>query len=255
LLDINQLAVFFLVLARLSTFLAVGPVFSMPNIPGPVKVGLSFAVAVIVFPLVEPPAGINLSDGWLYVFAIIQETMVGLVLGFTANLILSALVFAGSLMDMHIGFMASSMFDPLSGATVGILARFMQLLGLAALLGFNGHHVIIAALVRSYTVVPVGAAQVNSESALFLIKVSGQMIGIGVQIAAPLIAVMLIIDVTLGLLARTTPQINVFMLGFPIKIIFGLLVISVLVPVLTRIIYSLVGVIEKDMFILLKGMT
>lgn len=254
-LDINQLAVFFLVLARLSAFFAVGPVFSMPNIPGPVKAGLSFAVTVIVFPLVDLPAGVNLSDGWSYVLALIQETMVGLALGFIANLILSALVFAGSLIDMHIGFFASSIFDPLSGATAGILARFMHLLGLAALLGFNGHHVFIAALVRSYAVVPVGAAQVNGESAFFLIKVFGHMISIGVQIAAPLIAVMLIIDVTLGLLARTAPQINVFMLGFPIKIIFGLLVISVMVPVLTRIIYSLCGVIEKDMFILLKGMT
>ncbi|WP_347491376.1 flagellar biosynthetic protein FliR [Desulfoscipio sp. XC116] len=254
-LDTNQLALFFLVLARLSAFFAVGPLFSMSNIPGLVKIGLSFAVAVIIFPTVNTDTAVYPPDGWQYIFALVREVLVGLALGYIASLLLNALIYAGSLIDMQIGFFMSLIFDPVAGATAGIISRFLHLLGLAVLLAVNGHHMIIAALVRSYTVLPVNVAQVNGDSAMFLIKVFGQMITIGVQIAAPIIAVMLVIDVTLGLLARTAPQINVFMLGFPIKIIFGMVTLSVMVPVLVRIIYSICSIIEQDMVILMKGMT
>lgn len=253
--DIQQLYLFFLVLARVAAFFISGPLFSLPNIPAPVKVGLSFMVAAVVFPLAEAHNALYPADGWAYLFALVRETVVGLAIGYTASLLIAALVYAGSLMDIHIGFFMSQIFDPLSGGMAGILSRFMYLVGLAALLAFNGHHLIIAALVKSFSLVPLGTAQVTGASALFLIKVFAQMIGIGVQIAAPLIAVMLVVDVTMGLLARTAPQINVFMLGFPVKIIFGLVTLSVMVPVLARIIYSLCDVIENDITILLKGLT
>jgi len=255
LLDMNQLALFFLVLARLSAFFAAGPLFSMPNIPGLVKIGLSFAIAVIIFPMVEKAGANYPPDGWSFVFALAREILVGLAVGYIASLVLSALIYAGALIDMQIGFFMSMIFDPLAGAMTGILSRFLHLLGIAVLLAFDGHHMIIAALVRSFEIVPVNTALLQGASAMFLIKVFGQAVTIGVQIAAPLIAVMLVIDVTLGLLARTAPQLNAFMLGFPIKIIFGLLTISIMVPVLVRIIYSLCGVIEKDILFLLKGMT
>lgn len=253
-LDMNQLALFFLVLARLSAFFAAGPLFAMPNIPGLVKIGLSFAIAVIIFPVVETAASYP-PDGWSFVFALAREITVGLAVGYIASLVLGALIYAGSLIDMQIGFFMSMIFDPLAGAMTGIISRFLHLLGIAVLLAFDGHHMIIAALVRSFEIVPVNTALLHGVSVMHLIKVFGQSVTIGVQIAAPLIAVMLVIDVTLGLLARTAPQINVFMLGFPVKIIAGLLTISIMIPVLVRIIYSLCGVIERDIVILLKGMT
>lgn len=254
-LDINQLALFFLILVRLSAFLVTGPLFSIPNIPGMVKVGLALLISLIIFPLINQSTPVYSVDGWNYVFALVREVLVGLALGFTASLVLSALMFAGNLIDMQIGFFMSMIFDPMAAAMSGIISRFIYLLGLAVLFAFDGHHMILAAIVRSFEVVPVNSAVVTGDSAMLLIKTFSHAISIGVQIAAPIIAVMLIIDVTLGLLARTAPQINVFMLGFPIKIIFGLITLSIMVPVLVRIIYSLCGVIEKDMVIIMKGMT
>jgi len=253
--DIDQLALFFLALVRIIAFFISGPIFSMQNIPATVKVGLSFLVTVTVFPLISTEYAVLPADGWTYIFALVRETLVGLAIGYTAGLLLTAFTYAGSLMDIHIGFFMSQIFDPLSGGMSGILSRFMYLLGMAALLAFNGHHLIIAALVRSFELAPLNTAQATGASAQFLIKVFAQMLGIGVQIAAPLVAVMLIIDVTMGLIARTAPQINVFMLGFPIKIIAGLITLSVMVPVLARIIYSLCDIIENDITILLKGLT
>jgi len=253
--DIDQLALFFLALARITAFFIAGPFFSLRNIPATVKVGLSLMVAFTVFPLIGPEYGGVPLDGWAYIFALVRETLVGLAIGYTASLLLVAVIYAGSLMDIHIGFFMSQIFDPISGSMAGILSRFMYLLGMAALLAFNGHHLIIAALVNSFQLVPLNTAQVTGASALFLIKVFAQMLSIGVQIAAPLVAVMLIIDVTMGLIARTAPQINVFMLGFPVKITAGLITLSVMVPVLARIIYSLCDIIEQDITILLKGLT
>jgi len=253
--DFEQLALFFLALARIIAFFISGPIFSLRNIPATIKVGLSFLTAVMVFPLISPAYEVFPLDGWEYIFALVRETLVGLAIGYTASLLLVAVVYAGSLMDIHIGFFMSQIFDPLSGSMAGILSRFMYLLGMAALLAFDGHHLIIAALVRSFQLVPLNTAQITGASALFLIKIFAQMLSIGVQIAAPLVAVMLIIDVTMGLIARTAPQINVFMLGFPVKIIAGLITLSVMVPVLARIIYSLCDIIENDITILLKGLT
>lgn len=252
-LDINQLALFFLVLARLSAFFVAGPLFSLGNIPGLVKIGLSFTMAVVIYPTMATGTELYPADGWQYIFALVREVMVGLALGYTATLVLNALIYAGSLIDMQIGFFMSLIFDPLAGATAGIVSRFLHLMGLAVLLAVDGHHMIISALSRSFSVVPVNTAQVSGDVAIFLIKVFAQVITLGVQIAAPLMAVMLVVDVTLGLLARTAPQINVFMLGFPIKIIFGMVTLGVMVPVLVRVIYSLCTVIERNMGILLKG--
>lgn len=253
--DLDQLALFFLVLARITAFFIAGPLFSLANIPATVKVGLSFMVALVVFPLAASGSAVYPADGWAYIFALVRETLVGLAIGYTASLLVAALVYAGALMDIHIGFFMSQIFDPLSGSMAGILTRFMHLVGLAVLLALNGHHLIINALAQSFNLVPLNTAQVTGVSALFLIKVFAQMISIGVQIAAPLIAVMLIIDVTMGLLARTAPQINVFMLGFPVKIIAGLVTLGMMVPVLARIIYSLCDIIENDINILLRGLT
>ncbi|MCG8402586.1 MAG: flagellar type III secretion system protein FliR [Firmicutes bacterium] len=253
--DTAQLPFFFLILARITAFFISGPLFSLQGIPATVKVGLSFLVAVIVFPLVASDTGPQQVEGWYYLLALARETMVGLVIGYTASLFIAALVYAGSLIDIHIGFFMSNMFDPVSGGMITIVSRFMYLLGLVVMLSFNGHHLIISALVKSFSLVPLNAAQATGDSAWVLVKTFAQMIGLGVQIAAPVIAVVLIIDVALGLLARTAPQINVFMLGFPIKIIAGLVTLGVMAPVLVRIIYSLCDMIESNIMILLKGLT
>lgn len=253
--DIEQLAFFFLVLVRIIAFFISGPFFSLSNIPATVKIGLSFMIALTIFPLVGPEHGVSPLDDWAYIFALVRETLVGLVIGYTSGLLLTALVYAGSLMDIHIGFFMSQIFDPLSGSMAGILSRFMYLFGMAAMLAINGHHLIIAALVQSFTIVPLNTAQVTGTTALFMIKVFAQVLTIGVQIAAPLLAVMLIIDVTMGLIARTAPQINVFMLGFPVKIIAGLITLSVMVPILVRIIYSICNIIVNDITFLMKGLT
>ena len=252
--DIAQLPLFFLVLARITAFFISGPLFSLQGIPATVKAGLSLLVAVIVFPLVAD-TGPQQAEGWNYLFALARETMVGLVIGYAATLFIAALMYAGSLIDIHIGFFMSSMFDPVSGGMVTIVSRFFYLLGLVVMLSFNGHHLIISALVKSFSLVPLNTAQATGDSAWILVKILAQMIGLGVQIAAPVIAVVLIIDVALGLLARTAPQINVFMLGFPIKIIAGLVTLGVMTPVLVRIIYSLCDMIQNDIIILLKGLT
>lgn len=104
-LDINQVALFFLILARLSAFLVTAPLFSMSNIPGIVKIGLALLISLITFPIIYLSIPNYSIDGWNYVFALVREVLVGLALGFVANLVLSALMFTGNLIDMQIGFL------------------------------------------------------------------------------------------------------------------------------------------------------
>jgi flagellar biosynthetic protein FliR len=120
LLDINQVALFFLILARLSALFVTAPLFSMANTPGIVKIGLALLISLITFPIIYQSMPVYSIDGWDYVFALVREVLVGLALGFTASLVLSALMFAGSLIDMQIGFSMSMIFDPMASAMSGV---------------------------------------------------------------------------------------------------------------------------------------
>lgn len=252
--DFSQVAAFILIFARIASFMSVGPVLSMPNIPRLVKIALSLSLAIVTFPVIKIPA-VNLDGGpWLFAMTVAGEVGVGLVLGYICNLLLQSLNVAGQLMDIQVGFYMASMFDPISGGQTAIISRFLFLLGLVLFLTLDGHHMLIAALVKSFQLVPLAGASLKGTTVLVIIKVFARMIALAVQICAPLLAVVLIVDVALGLLGRTSPQMNIFMLGFPIKIAVGILTLSIIVPLLGTVFRALFRMMEQDMYTIMKGL-
>ncbi len=134
-------------------------------------------------------------------------------------------------MDMQMGFGIVNVVDPVSGTQIPLMGNLTQTLALLMYLGFNGHHYLLQAIVQSYQMVPVLGFQINNHFFELLMAIAVQMFVIAVKIAAPIIIAILVADIAMGFIARTVPQMNVFIVGLPLKILVGLLSLTIMMPV------------------------
>ncbi len=253
-LNYDLAVTFLLIFARISSFVVAVPIFGGPNTPGAVKAGVAFVISILVLPMAPPPqqpvagglAGLGL--------ALAGEVGVGLLTGLICNMILQILNILGQIFDLHIGFIMSSYFDPAVGGQITLTAKFLYLTGIVLFFILDGHHMVIMGLARSFEILPLNTAVFSGEGVMVLIRAFAGMITVAVQISAPVIAVMLIVDVCLGLLGRTAPQMNIFILGFPVKIGLGILTLAIMVPLLGVVFQSLFRMMERNLYTLLKGL-
>ncbi len=250
--DFGRLAVFLLVLLRMTGFAVTAPWLGLRAVPGPVRVGLGFALAVMVYPGVTAPP-VDLAAGvWPLALAAAAEVATGLAMGLICALALNALRLAGHLMDLQMGYALAELFDPVFGTRGTILSEFLYLLGLVCVLGTDVHHQAILGLARSFEFVPVAAAGVQGGLVELVVRSFAGMFLMAVQIAAPLLAVLIVVDLVLGFLTRTVPQINVFILGFPVKVAVGILMVALLLPVLGGLLGRLGAQMLRDFDTLLR---
>lgn len=251
--ELNQVSIFFLMFLRAAAFMMSGPLYVIRGIPPLLKVLFSLALTVVIFPVVEPktpvPAGV-----WGYGLAVISETGVGLLLGTAVTIILNSFRMAGQFIDFQIGYGMSALLDPANGAQNTILSQYLYLLAVLFFLLIDGHYSLIMGLAESYRFVPLNAADFNGSVSLILLKIFSGAFAIALQVSAPVLAVLKISDLTLGFLARTAPQINVFLTGFPIKIAVGLLTLSFLIPLLGTALRAIFNTIERDLYSLMRAL-
>ncbi|WP_286725022.1 flagellar biosynthetic protein FliR [Pelotomaculum sp. PtaB.Bin117] len=250
--DINQLLAFFLVFLRVAAFMISGPLFGFRGIPPLFKVGFPLALAVVLFPTATTNLATLPGGAWGYGLAAISESGVGLLLGMTVTIILNSIRMAGQMIDIQIGYSMANLVDPMNGVQNTLLAQYMYLLALMLFLIMDGHYTLIMGLAKSYQLVPLSAAALNGSVPSVLIKTFSGAFTIALQVSAPVLAVLLISDLALGFLSRTTPQINVFLTGFLVKIVVGLLTLSFLIPLLGTVFHSLINMIERDLYSLMK---
>lgn len=250
-LDLGQIAAFLLVFLRAVAFMMSGPLYAIKGTPALLKVGFSLALATVVFPMVE----INTSlpeGGWGFGLAVLSETGVGLLLGTAVTMVLNSIRMAGQYIDLQIGYAMASLIDPMSGSSTTLLSQYLYLLGLVFFLMMDGHYTLIMALVKSYQLVPLSTAAFDGGVAYILLHIFSGSLTVALQVSAPVLAVLLVTDLALGFLTRTTPQINVFLTGFPIKIAVGLLTLSFLIPLLGAVFHAIFNTIEGDLYLLMR---
>lgn len=251
--DLNQLSIFFLVLLRVVAFMMSGPLMSFGGIPAVFKIGFSMALAVVTYPLVGLDNQVNVpGDAWGYGLAVVSETAFGLLLGVTVTIILNSIRMAGQFIDIQIGYSMASLVDPVNNVQNTLLGQYLYLLALVFWFLIDGHYSLIMGLAGSYQIVPISAASFNGGVAYTLIKIFSGAFTIALKVSAPILAVLVMSDLALGFLARTAPQINVFITGFPIKIAVGLLTLSFLIPLLGTMLRFLFNTIERDLYTLMK---
>ncbi|GIP62073.1 flagellar biosynthetic protein FliR [Virgibacillus pantothenticus] len=223
-IHVNSLPVFLLILVRVATFFATMPLFSYRTIPRPFKLGLSFFLAFLIFYTVDAPA---LAVDGHYFLLILKEAAVGLLIGLIAYIILSAVQIAGGFIDFQMGFAIANVIDPQTGAQSPLTGQYFYIVALLFLLSVNGHHILIDGMINSYQFIPIEQfVPFQNESIVrYVIDSFNYMFLIAFQIAIPIVGCLFLVDVALGIVARTVPQLNVFVVGLPLKILVSFIVL------------------------------
>lgn len=227
-MEMFNFEVFLLVFTRIACFFVVTPLFSMRGIPTILKIGFSFLLTIIVI-LISPDMSIEISTAIGFYFLIIKEAVVGLFMGYITDLIFNAIQMAGQFTDRQAGFSMAESYDPLMNVQSAVYAKIYNWMALCLFLGVNAHHHIISGLVKSFQWAPLGVASIANIDVEDVLYIFSRSFLTAFQIGTPIIIVVFMCDVIMGMIARTVPQLNVFILGMPLKVIAGLMALLVLV--------------------------
>lgn len=220
-----------LIFCRITSFFVVVPVFSSRNVPMTFKVGISCFITFITF---AAWSGNPVPMDSQYILLIFREFLVGIAMGFLAYLFVTAVQVAGSFMDIQIGFGIANVIDPMTGASAPMLGNVKYMIAMLLFLSFDGHHYLLRAIMESYEWIPLNnqvfAKVYDGKISEFLLRSFESMFYIAFQLAAPVVAALFLTDLGLGLLTRVAPQFNIFVIGAPLKMILGFILLMLLFP-------------------------
>ena len=226
LLTTDLIYLFFLIMARYLGIFLITPIFSSRIIQRRVKVILAFLMAIITFLLSYQKAGITAPNTDLGVILyLVKELSIGVFMGFIIYIFFAAIQLAGQFIDLRMGFRIGNVVDPLSGASSPIIGQFQNIFTVLVFLSINGHLVVINSLYKSFDVIPIGQVTYNNNLWQLLFRRSADLFLIGFKIALPIMGTLFIVDVLLGFLARSVPQMNIFIVGLPLKIVIGFILL------------------------------
>ncbi|MBP3603968.1 MAG: flagellar biosynthetic protein FliR [Lachnospiraceae bacterium] len=217
-----DLEYFLLILVRVSCFVFIAPFFSMTNTPRNVRIGLSICVAVILYNTV-PQVEVTYNTLIGYFIVVLKEAVTGLLIGFAANLCTTIVSFAGHIADMEMGLSMASLMDPTTKESATITGIYYNYMVLLMLMISGMHRYLLKALAETYILIPVNGMIFNSDRLLSsMIGFMANYILIGFRICLPIFAVMIILNAVLGILAKVSPQLNMFAVGIQMKVLVGL---------------------------------
>jgi len=249
----SGIEIFLLIFVRMTGLFVIAPIFGGRNIPAYLKIGFSFMLALILANTIKVQE-LVFSNIYEYFILVLKEFLVGITLGYVSYLIFTAIYLAGHIIDMQIGFGVVNIIDPMSNIQVPITSNFYFILCMLIFLMCRGHHILIRALFKSYNYIPLGTGVFGKEIVNDILRVFGNIFFIAFRISAPILAAIIITDVALGVLSKTVPQLNVFMVGMPLKITLGLAVMVLTIPVFISLMESLIRGMDGEMYTFLKDM-
>ena len=248
-----QLQVLFLIFVRVGAILMSMPIFKSGSIPVLVKFGLALGASIVLYPLLDQTTFPVVRDLGSFAIGVIGEIMLGISIGMAVNLIFVGLQMAGQISGYQMGLALARVMDPSAGQQVPLLSQFYQLFAFLIFLTINAHHWFLMALADSFQMVPPFGFKVSGSLIEQLIHIGGYMFAIAIKVGAPVIAALLLASVAFGLIARTVPQMNVFFVAMPLKIIIGLLFIGFSLPYLSSFLKAIFSNLGNMIIMLMKA--
>ncbi len=254
-LTVELIEAFILAFVRISGMLIMIPVFGDKVVPGAIKWGLSLLLTMILFPLIRtsiPPLG----DLEFLPLAlnIAGELLIGIIIGFTAKLIFAGVQLAGEMLGFQMGFSIANVIDPITNLQISTVAEFYYLLAALLFLTVDAHHIFITAIAESYRLVTPLSGHFSGELVQTLTNLSQAVFIIAIKVSAPVMAVLLFTNVAMGVVARTVPQMNVFMVAFPLQIAIGFIFLGLTAPVFVKLVQGFFFRFAGDIHMLLRIM-
>ncbi|MDP4087918.1 MAG: fused FliR family export protein/FlhB family type III secretion system protein [Bacillota bacterium] len=219
-----------MIFLRMLTFCAAVPIFFPKGTPNVMKIFIAAILAIAIAPAVSTGTLTSVNNNIQLLFVAVNEIITGLVLGYITNFCFDVIRLAGQMMDIQMGLSMISMFDPNSNSNSTLIDRLLYWVSFIVFLLVDGHHVLITSLIQSFTNVGLGKSILSIGSLSIIMNTVINYFAIGLKIAIPIVLIILITDITLGLISRTVPQLNVMIFGLPIKILVGLTIFSLALP-------------------------
>ncbi len=249
----SQLLGFILVLVRVSGIVSTAPIFGDSNVPNQIKVAISLAFALILHPFV-PPITVSLNNVSHYLLLVAGELLIGLVLGMVGQILFAAVQFAGELTGLQMGLGMANVMDPQTEQQISIIAQFEYVIAAMVFLAMDAHHVVIQAMVHSYTFLTPGTIDLSKGLVQEIISLSAGIFALGLQLGAPLIVSLFLANIIMGFMARAVPQMNIFVVGFPFSILLGLVLLGIGMPFFIQAVRILFEMFDDQVITIIRLM-
>lgn len=250
----RDVVAFILVLMRVAGLFLASPIFSSNTIPAQVKAAWTLLVAFIIFPLVDY-SSLDLPQlGLPFALAVTRELMVGFVIGLGAYLIFVGIQMAGQLIDIQMGFGLVNVVDPITSTQVSVMGQYYYMVATVVFLAVDGHHLLIRGLMQTFDVIGLGQAHFTPALTDKMNDLFSQVFFIAFKVGAPVIGALFITNLALGVIARTVPQMNVFIVGMPLNVMVGLTVVAMSMSFFVYILQDMIHGLYRDMAILIQTM-
>ncbi len=242
-LDLSPLATytFLLILIRTSAMLVSSPLLSHRGIPAQAKVGFAVFTALVLTPITKLPGGQPPETLSRLVDDVLREALFGLGLGLTMNIVFIGLQMASRIIGLQVGFGLGAVFDPITGTEFGVFDQFYALLVTLVFFAISGHHLVIQSLAETLQAVPPGTFDPFALTPSGITSLVAGLTVTAVRIAMPIMAALLLTDVGMGIVARTVPQVQILIVGAPVKIGVGVLVLAAALPVTMQLMNGVIG--------------
>ncbi|MFC7685404.1 flagellar biosynthetic protein FliR [Ureibacillus sp. GCM10028918] len=244
---IPEISVLLLIIVRVSAFFVSVPFFSYSRIPPQLRIALSVIFAWMMYYTFDIEA-IPIDGN--YILLVLKEAIVGVSIGLVAYMIMTAVQIAGGFIDFEMGFAMANVIDPQTGTQTPLMGQFFNFLILFVLLAINGHHLILDGIYYSYQFLPIDQVFPNfgdDNTIEFVIKTFSSVFVIAFQMSAPVVATLFLVTMALGITAKTVPQLNIFVVGFPIKIAVGFLVLIISMGVMIEVMEKVIEMMILSM--------
>lgn len=251
----EKLQVLLLVFFRAAGLFITAPVIAHRSIPIVFKAGFAVILAIVLIPVVSQHTLPEIQSVWLLGMLAAKEMLVGVIIGFFFTLLFAGVRMGGGIVSFQSGLIMANVFDPEAGSQISVVAEFWALLAMLIFLAVDGHHAIISAFADSYRAIPVGTASFSGPAGETLIKFSAYAFTMAVKISAPIIITLFLVSVTLGVVARTVPQMNIFIVGLPLKIGVGFLMMAITLPLFKTIVDQTLHYLDSNVLTVLNSMS
>ncbi|HHI03169.1 MAG TPA: flagellar type III secretion system protein FliR [candidate division Zixibacteria bacterium] len=251
----DKLQTLLLISFRAGGLFITAPILGHHSIPMTVKAGFAVVLAIVLIPFAAQTAPPAVESIWLLGLLAAKELLVGLIIGFFFSLLFSGVRMGGAIVGFQQGLLMANVLDPEAGSQVSIVAEFWIVIASLIFIAIDGHHAIISALADSYQLIPVGATSFSGPAGEMIIRFSAYAFTMAVKISAPIVITLFLVSVALGVVARTVPQMNIFIVGMPLKIGVGFLVMAIALPLFKNIVNQTLYYLDNEVLAVLAGMS
>jgi len=251
---ISKVLLFCLALFRVTAILMVTPIFGDKTIPPQVKAACAFLISLVLFPIIGHGVVIPTSSSLIFMLLAGREILAGLIIGYASTLIFCTVRLSGEYVNRNMGLGMARIIDPTTNQRVAAISNFQYTLAILMFLAIDGHHWLLVAVSKSFEIIPVGGACFDNAVGEKLIGMVGQVFPVAVKIIAPAFVVLILMQISIALISRAVPGMNVLIVGMPLRIGLGLIGVALSIPMFYYVFTKMFRMMRLDMMFLIRSM-